>query len=51
MLERFLKGELFYTLKEAQIMTERSRIHCNTVRPHDSLGRLPPAPDAIQRPG
>src|SRR5262245_1941358 len=31
MLERFLNGKLFYTLKEAQIMTERSSIHCNAV--------------------
>ena len=35
---QFFNGELFYTLKEAQIMTERLRSHYNTVRPHSSLG-------------
>ena len=48
MREQFLNGELFYTLKEAQIMTERWRIHYNTVRPHSSLGGLPPAPETVQ---
>ncbi len=41
-------GELFYTLKEAQIIIERWRVHDNTVRPHSSLGGQPPAPEAIQ---
>ncbi len=31
MRERFLNGKLFYTVKEAQIMAERSKISCNTV--------------------
>ena len=44
----FLNGELFYTLKDAQILTERWRIHYNTVRPHRSLGGQPPAPETIQ---
>ena len=48
MREQFLNGELFYTLKEAQILTERWRIHYNTVRPHSSLGGQPPAPEALQ---
>lgn len=48
MREQFLNGELFYTLKEAQIMTERWRIHYNTVRPHSSLGGQPPAPETLQ---
>lgn len=39
-----LNGELFYTLKEAQIIIERWRKHYNEVRPHSSLGGLPPAP-------
>lgn len=30
MREQFLNGELFYTLKEAQILTERWRIQYNT---------------------
>ena len=48
MREQFLNGELFYTLKEAQIMTERWRTHYNTVRPHSSLGGQPPVPETIQ---
>jgi transposase InsO family protein len=39
-----LNGELFYTLKEAQIIIERWRIHYNTVRPHSSLGASHPLP-------
>ena len=48
MREQFLNGELFYTLKEAQIMTDRWRTHYNTVRPHSSLGGQPPAPETVQ---
>ena len=48
MREQFLNGELFYMLKEAQILTERWRIHDNTVRPHSSLGGQPPVPETIQ---
>jgi putative transposase len=48
MRDQFLNGELFYTLKEAQVMTERWRVHYNTKRPHSSLKGLPPAPEAIQ---
>ena len=48
MREQFLNGELFYTLKEAQIMTERWRTHYNTIRPHSSLGGQPPAPETLQ---
>ena len=48
MREQFLNGELFYTLKEAQIMTERWRRHYNTVRPHSSLGGQSPAHETIQ---
>jgi len=45
--DELLNGELFYTLKEAQILIERWRVHYNTVRPHSSLGYRPPAPDSI----
>lgn len=48
MRAQFLDGELFYTLKEAQILTERWRIHYNTVRPHSSLGGHPPVPETVQ---
>lgn len=40
-------GEIFYTLKEAQIVIENWRRHYNTVRPHSSLGYRPPAPKAL----
>jgi putative transposase len=43
-----LNGEIFYTLKEAQVIIERWRHHYNTVRPHSSLGGKPPAPETFQ---
>jgi len=42
-----LNGEIFYTLKEVQILIERWRDHYNTVRPHSALGHRPPAPESI----
>jgi putative transposase len=42
-----LNGEIFYTLKEAQIMIESWRWHYNTVRPHGALGYRPPAPEVF----
>ena len=39
-----LNGEIFYSLKEAQIIIEQWRIHYNTQRPHSALGYRPPAP-------
>jgi putative transposase len=39
-----LKGEIFYSIKEARIIVERWRVAYNTVRPHSSLGYRPPAP-------
>ena len=42
--DELLNGEIFYGLKEAQILIERWRHHDNTVRPHSSLGYRPPAP-------
>ena len=47
--DELLNGELFYSLKEAQILIEKWRIHYNTVRPHSSLGYRPPAPESIVR--
>ena len=40
-----LNGEIFYSLKEAQIIIEGWRCHYNTIRPHSSLGYQPPAPE------
>ncbi|THJ24309.1 MAG: transposase [Nitrospira sp. CG24E] len=47
MREQFLNDELFYTLQESQIMTERRRIRYNTVRPHRGLGGQPLALETI----
>lgn len=38
-----LNGEIFYTLKEAQVITEQWRWHYNRIRPHSALGYRPPA--------
>ena len=46
--DELLNGEIFYTLREAQILIERWRRHYNEVRPHSSLGYKPPAPQARQ---
>jgi len=42
-----LNGEIFYSLKEAQVVIEQWRVQYNEVRPHSSLGYRPPAPKAI----
>lgn len=47
MRDELLNGEIFYSLKEAQILIERWRRTYNTVRPHSALGYRPPAPEAI----
>ena len=41
-----LNGEIFYSLKEAQVVIEKWRMDYNTRRPHSSLGYRPPAPAA-----
>jgi len=46
--DEFLNGEIFYSLKEVQVLAERWRIYYNTERPHSSLGYRPPAPVAWQ---
>ncbi len=45
--DELLNGEIFYTLKEAQIIIEEWRKHYNTKRPHSALGYRPPAPEAM----
>src|SRR5450631_2337793 len=45
--DEFLNGEIFYSLKEAQILTESWRMEYNTERPHSALGYRPPPPQAI----
>ena len=44
--DELLNGEIFYTLKEAQVLIERWRFEYNTFRPHSSLNNRPPAPEA-----
>lgn len=48
--DELLDGEIFYTLKEAQILIESWRKHYNTVRPHSSLGYKPPLAPETQIP-
>ena len=45
--DALLDGEIFYTLREAQIVIESWRRHFNTIRPHESLGYKPPAPEVF----
>jgi putative transposase len=45
--DELLNGEIFYSLKEAQIVIEQWRKHYNTVRPHSALGYRTPAPESI----
>jgi hypothetical protein len=42
-----LNREIFYTMKEAQIVIENWRRHYNTVRRHSSPEYRPPAPEAL----
>jgi putative transposase len=41
-----LNCEIFYTVKEAQVLVEMWRKEYNQVRPHSALGYRPPAPEA-----
>ena len=45
--DELLNGEIFYTLKEAKILTKRWRHHYITIRPHSSVGYRPPDPETI----
>src|ERR1035438_7006973 len=45
--DELLDGEIFYTLREAQIIIESWRRHFNAIRPHESLGYKPPAPEVF----
>lgn len=46
MRDELLNREIFYTLREAEILTERWRKEYNHIRPHSSLGYRSPAPQA-----
>jgi len=41
--DEFLDGEIFYSLREAKVLTERWRRTYNQIRPHSSLNYRPPA--------
>ena len=45
--DELLNGEIFYSLKEAQVLIEMWRRHYNTPRPHSALGYQPSVPAAI----
>jgi transposase len=42
-----LNGEVFYSLKEAQIVIEQWRKHYNTIRPHSALSDILPLEGAL----
>ncbi len=39
--------DVFYSLREAEVLIESWRRHFKTVRPHSSLGYIPPAPETV----
>ena len=45
--DELLDREIFYNLREAQILIEQWRRHYNTKRPHSALDYRPPAPETI----
>ncbi|WP_188479901.1 IS3 family transposase [Primorskyibacter flagellatus] len=45
--DEMLNGEIFYSLREAQVLIEQWRKHYNTKRPHSALGYRPPVPETI----
>jgi len=47
MRDELLAREIFYSLKEAQVLIEMLRKHYNTIRPHSSLGYRPPVPSTV----
>jgi hypothetical protein len=47
MRAEFLNGELFDTMFEAQVLTQRWIQYYNQIRPHSSLGGRPPAPQTV----
>ena len=47
MTDELLDGEVFHTMPEVRVLTERYWRTCNRVRPHSSLGLRPPAPEAL----
>lgn len=48
--DEFLNGEIFYALKEAQVLIESWQPHYNAVHPHSSLENWPPPPETLVMP-
>jgi putative transposase len=46
--DELLNGEIFDTLLETQVVIEKLRREYNQIRPHSSLGYIPPAPEAFE---
>ena len=44
---KLLNGGIFYTLRDAQIVTGQWRPHYNTKCPHSAIGYRPPAPESV----
>ena len=45
--DELLDGEIFYSLREAEIIVKEWRKHDNTKHPHSALGYCPPAPETV----
>ena len=45
--DELLNGEIFPSLREAEIIIDSWRRHYNAIRPHASLGYRPPAPEVV----
>ena len=45
--DELLNGEIFDTITEAKVITERWRNYYNKISPHSSLGYTPPAPETF----
>lgn len=45
--DELLNGEIFYSLREAQIVIESWRRHYKAIRPHQSPGYRAPAPQVF----
>lgn len=45
--DEVLNREIFYTVKEAQVLIEQWRQEYNTIRPHSFLNYRPPVPVAV----
>ena len=48
--DELLDREVFNTLQEVKVLVERYRRTYNQVRPHSSLGYMPPAPETVNAP-